>query len=135
MVSVVPGRLSLSEPSGPTIVVARLPFLRILPGGAVFEGAAVVLVAFAGGAGGAANSGAVFCPFSKKSEEDSDCWDWSLVLFGLFASLRVVGDLLVLRNSSSLSPSFAKSAMDLVHLLTSSDREIIASTFSLSLAS
>ena len=116
----LPGRLSMGVPFGPTTVAARLPFFRIVPGGAALG---AVWAAPIGGAVCAAVAGAVVCSLSRS--EVSDCGDWSLTLFCLLESLRTVGDWFAFRNSSNLAPSLVKSAIDLVHFLTSSVRALI----------
>ena len=117
-----PGRLSMGVPFGPIVVVARLPFLRTVPCGAALEVAAVEAAPIEG-AVCTAGAGVVVCPLSKS--EVSDCGDWSLTRFCLFESLRTVGDWFAFRKPSNLAPSLAKSAMDLVHFLTSSVRALI----------
>ena len=122
-----PGRLSMGVPFGPIIVVARLPFLRTVPCGTALEVAAIEAAPIEGAVctagAGAVVCRAVVCPLSRS--EDSDCGDWSLTRFCLFESLRTVGDWFAFRKPSNLAPSLAKSAMDLVHFLTSSVRALI----------
>ena len=110
----------MGVPLGPTTVAARLPFFRMVPGGAALR---VTWAAPIGGTVCAAVAGAVVCSLSRSV--DSDCGDWSLTLFCLLESLRTVGDWFDFKNSSNLTPSLVKSAIDLVHFLTSSVRVLI----------